>query len=172
MTDTNEAWEEEQMSNLGCESVSDLIAEVKRLQRKSEIVREIIDCLCTEEMDWQAIAEHFELCHSCGGIPTGSYVSNTPFIECESHNCDVAFELMCDDFIDETGNGNTFRCLVGMLYDEIVKHGDTEAYLAAEIDESILNSENPLISYLNTWGRESLNSAIVGYWEQDREMIE
>ncbi len=24
-------WEEEQMSNLGCESVSDLIAEVKRL---------------------------------------------------------------------------------------------------------------------------------------------
>jgi len=28
----NEAWEEEQMSNLGCESVSDLIAEVKRLQ--------------------------------------------------------------------------------------------------------------------------------------------
>ena len=28
----NEAWEEEQMSNLGCESVSDLIAEVKRLR--------------------------------------------------------------------------------------------------------------------------------------------
>lgn len=29
----NEAWEEEQMSNLGCESVSDLIAEVKRLRK-------------------------------------------------------------------------------------------------------------------------------------------
>jgi len=29
---TSEAWEEEQMSNLGCESVSDLIAEVKRLR--------------------------------------------------------------------------------------------------------------------------------------------
>tara|TARA_Y100000004_G_C8840604_1_gene380314 strand:+ start:447 stop:620 length:174 start_codon:yes stop_codon:yes gene_type:complete len=28
-----EAWEEEQMSNLGCESVSDLIAEVKRLRQ-------------------------------------------------------------------------------------------------------------------------------------------
>jgi transposase-like protein len=27
-----EAWEEEQMSNLGCESVSDLIAEVKRMR--------------------------------------------------------------------------------------------------------------------------------------------
>jgi len=31
MIDTDEAWEEEQMSNLGCESVGDLIAEVKRL---------------------------------------------------------------------------------------------------------------------------------------------
>ena len=30
----NEAWEEEQMSNLGCESVSDLIAEVKRLRKE------------------------------------------------------------------------------------------------------------------------------------------
>ena len=30
----NEAWEEEQMSNLGCESVSDLIAEVKRLREE------------------------------------------------------------------------------------------------------------------------------------------
>lgn len=28
---TNEAWEEEQMSNLGCESVADLIKKVKRL---------------------------------------------------------------------------------------------------------------------------------------------
>ena len=36
----NEAWEEEQMSNLGCESVSDLIAEVKRLREAiSDIAR-------------------------------------------------------------------------------------------------------------------------------------
>ena len=28
----DEAWEEEQMSNLGCESVSDLIHEIKRLK--------------------------------------------------------------------------------------------------------------------------------------------
>lgn len=33
MNYTNEAWEEEQMSNLGCESVADLIAEVKRLKK-------------------------------------------------------------------------------------------------------------------------------------------
>ena len=36
MNYTNEAWEEEQMSNLGCESVSDLIAEVKRLREQQE----------------------------------------------------------------------------------------------------------------------------------------
>ena len=36
MNYTNEAWEEEQMSNLGCESVSDLIAEVKRLREAIE----------------------------------------------------------------------------------------------------------------------------------------
>jgi len=34
MNYTDEAWEEEQMSNLGCESVSDLIAEVKRLREQ------------------------------------------------------------------------------------------------------------------------------------------
>jgi|TARA_B100000085_G_scaffold222906_1_gene208036 hypothetical protein len=40
MNYTNEAWEEEQMSNLGCESVSDLIAEVKRLR---EAIADIAD---------------------------------------------------------------------------------------------------------------------------------
>jgi hypothetical protein len=134
----------------------------------SELVREIIEFVKDECAGWEALADHFELCASCGGIPTGSYGSNTPFIECASDNCEVAFELMCDDFITEEGNGNSFRCLVGMLYDEIVEHGDTEAYLVSEEDESILNSENPLISHLNTWDRESLNSAIVEYWKQDR----
>ena len=138
----------------------------------SEIVREIIDCLCTEEMDWRAIAEHFELCHSCGGVPQGNVYGDMPFIECDPNDCDEAFERMCDDFVDETGNGNSFRCLVGWLHDLIVEHGDTEAYLAdldPEIDESILNSESPLIRYLNTWDRETLNSAIVGYWRDDRK---
>ena len=144
----------------------------KLINQLKDTVIEIIELLCKEEYDWEALADYYELCTSCGGIPSANYVSNTPFIDCESNNCDVAFELMCDDFIDEIGNGNTFRCLVGMLYDKIVEHGDTEAYLAPEEDESILNSENPLISHLNTWGRKSLNSAIVGYWKQDREVIE
>jgi len=34
MNYTSEAWEEEQMSNLGCESVADLIIEVKRLRER------------------------------------------------------------------------------------------------------------------------------------------
>ncbi len=39
MNYTNEAWEEEQMSNLGCESVGDLIAEVKRLREQLKHLR-------------------------------------------------------------------------------------------------------------------------------------
>ena len=35
-----EAWEEEQMSNLDCESVSDLIAKVKRLDEKLSLAHE------------------------------------------------------------------------------------------------------------------------------------
>jgi len=38
-----EAWEEEQMSNLGCESVSDLIAEVKRLRKASEFIQKVVE---------------------------------------------------------------------------------------------------------------------------------
>ena len=45
----NEAWEEEQMSNLGCESVSDLIAEVKRLR---EQYNEIKDALVGDSPNW------------------------------------------------------------------------------------------------------------------------
>lgn len=38
-----EAWEEEQMSNLGCESVSDLIAEVKRLRERLGVIEDFIN---------------------------------------------------------------------------------------------------------------------------------
>ena len=38
-----EAWEEEQMSNLGCESVSDLIAEIKRLREQLRLAKEWVD---------------------------------------------------------------------------------------------------------------------------------
>jgi predicted CopG family antitoxin len=41
MNYTDEAWEEEQMSNLGCESVSDLIAEVERLRKTLKQIQNI-----------------------------------------------------------------------------------------------------------------------------------
>ena len=43
MNYTDEAWEEEQMSNLGCESVSDLIEEVKRLRGIAKTCLEAIE---------------------------------------------------------------------------------------------------------------------------------
>jgi len=134
-----------------------------------EMIREIIELLRTEEnMEWSDVAEHYELCHSCGGVPQGNVYKDMPFKECDSNDCDRAFEQMCDDFEEETVNGNSFRCLVGWLYDLIVEHGDAEEYLAPECDEAILNSENPLLRFLNTWDRESLNSSIVSYWRDDR----
>ena len=39
----NEAWEEEQMSNLGCESVGDLIAELKRLRHDVISILQAVD---------------------------------------------------------------------------------------------------------------------------------
>ena len=62
-----EAWEEEQMSNLGCESVSDLIAEVKRL--RGLLVKGSED-YTTSYMDLRRIIEdaHCEL----------TWESNTP----------------------------------------------------------------------------------------------
>jgi len=143
----------------------------------SKIVREIIELIRNEEYDWEALAEHFELCASCGGIPTGSYGSNTPFIECASDNCEVAFELMCDDFIDETGNGNSTRNLMGQLYDCMKEHNDLEAFATTErewlkendISTKDMTEDDLIWSRLNSYDRSILNERIVDYWKQDRE---
>ena len=143
----------------------------------SEIVREIIDCLCTEEMDWSAIAEHFELCHSCGGVPQGNVYKDMPFIECDSDNCDRAFEQMCDDFVDETGNGNSTRYLMGELYDEMKDHDDLEAFAQSErrflegndISTKDMTQEDLIWQRLNGFERVMLNERIVGYWRDDRK---
>ena len=57
MTYSEEGLEEEQMSNLGCESVSDLIEEVKRLRKK---LRE-----CCEHMNYSHNM-HGDYCLDCG----------------------------------------------------------------------------------------------------------
>jgi len=143
----------------------------------SEIVRKIIELIRNEEYDWKSLAEHFELCASCGGIPTGSYRSDTPFIECESDNCDVAFEKMCDDFIDETGNGNSDRSLQLQLYDLMKDHKALGDFVKIEEDwlkengESIagMSQEDLIWSRLRSFDRQTLNESIVEYWRQERE---
>jgi|TARA_R100000084_G_C4653773_1_gene151508 phage shock protein A len=64
MIDTDEAWEEEQMSNLGCESVSDLIAEVKRLERELDTQYEYIEWLeefAPKAEDYNTVWDAYEL---------------------------------------------------------------------------------------------------------------
>lgn len=144
----------------------------------SETVRKIIQMVRVEgEVSWEALAEHFELCASCGGIPTGSYGSDTPFVECESYNCDVAFEKMCDDFIDETGNGNSTRNLRWQLHDLMEEHKDLgdfsneEANWLKDAGESIagMSQQDLIWSRLNSFDRLSLNTQIVEYWRKERE---
>ena len=144
----------------------------------SETVRKIIEMVREEgEVSWEALAEHFELCASCGGIPTGSCGSDTPFIECASDTCEVAFELMCDDFIDETGNGNSDRSLRWQLYDAMKEHNDLEAFATTEREwfkecgESIegLSQDDLIWSRLRSFDRRTLNESIVEYWRKERE---
>lgn len=100
----------------------------------SKLVRQIIELIRYEEYDWEALAEHFELCKSCGGIPTGSYGKDTPFIECASDTCDEAFEKMCDDFISEVGNGNSTRNLQSQLYDLMKQNGELHEFARIQAD--------------------------------------
>ena len=141
-------------------------------------VKEIIQLLCEEKMDWPAIADHYELCHSCGGVPQWNVYEDMPFIECDSNDCDVAFEQMCEDFVDETGNGNSSRSLMRMLYDDMKKHDNLEAFAQEErhflgendISTKDMTEEGLIWQRLNGFDRESLNYGIVYYWQLDREM--
>jgi len=145
--------------------------------KNKKIIRKIIELIRYEEYDWEALAEHFELCMSCGGIPTGSYGKDTPFIECASDTCDEAFEKMCDDFIDETGNGNSTRNLQSQLYDLMKDHkalGDfarQEADVLKEhgIDTKQMTTDELVWSRLEGFDREMLNEYIVEYWKEMRE---
>mgnify|MGYP003113049094 CR=1 FL=1 len=143
----------------------------------SKLVREIIELIRYEEYNWEALAEHFELCASCGGIPTGSYGKDTPFIECASDTCDEAFEKMCDDFIDETGNGNSDRNLQSQLYG-LMKDSKTLVGFARfeadnlkthGIDTKQMTTDELVWSRLEGFDRRMLNEYIVEYWKEMRE---
>jgi len=143
----------------------------------SKLVRQIIELIRYEEYDWKALAEHFELCASCGGIPTGSYGKDTPFIECASDTCDEAFEKMCDDFIDETGNGNSTRNLQSQLYllmkdhKALIDFASQEAHVLKEhgIDTIQMTTDELVWSRLEGFDRRMLNEYIVEYWKEMRE---
>jgi hypothetical protein len=140
-------------------------------------VKEIIELLCKEEMNWPAIADHYELCHSCGGVPQGNVYNDMPFIECDPDGCDEAFEQMCEDFVDETGNGNSTRSLMRMLYDKMKEHDNLEEFAQEErhflgeddISTKDMTEEDLIWQRLDGFDRESLNYGIVHYWQLDRE---
>lgn len=140
-----------------------------------EIVREIIDELI-EGRGWPSIADSYGLCHTCGGVPMGQGSSGY-FKECDSNDCDEAFEKMCDDFISEVGNGNSTRCLMRMLYDSMEKHGDLERFAnegrdfieANGFDTKDMTQEDIIWERLDSYwdNRRILNERIVEYWKQD-----
>ena len=160
------------------ERIVNLIDESDEGEFSTLIVRKIIEMVREEgEVSWYDIAEVFELCESCGGVSAGNYSSDTPFIECNSYNCDVAFKQMCDDFLSEVGNGNSTRNLMSQLYDLMKEHKALGDFAKAESDwlkesgESIagMSQEDLIWSSLNGYGRKRLNASIVAYWIQERE---
>jgi hypothetical protein len=65
MNYTDEAWEEEQMNNLGCESVADLIGELKQFRKENKLLRkknaELYDVLTTLDEMIRNRESHVEL---------------------------------------------------------------------------------------------------------------
>ncbi len=55
MNYTNEAWEEEQMSNLGCESTADLIKKVKQLDEQLSLAHDWVNShYLLDDMEFEA----------------------------------------------------------------------------------------------------------------------
>tara|TARA_R110002074_G_scaffold394500_1_gene581959 strand:- start:374 stop:829 length:456 start_codon:yes stop_codon:yes gene_type:complete len=145
----------------------------------SDILRELIEMIRTEEeITWGYVTDHYDLCHECGGMPAGNYVKGYGFKCCDPNDCDIAFEQMCEDFIDETGNGNSTRCLMDSLYCAMKDHDDLEWFAEQERDwlEGLGNNTKDMTQEDLIWhglngyvdDRRILNERIVEYWRQDR----
>jgi hypothetical protein len=141
------------------------------------------------EVSWTETAKHFERCEHCG------YDYNGP--QAESHfnwshqECPVAFIKNCEEFINETGNGNSTRSLIHSLFDEIKAHGDMESEardfhyvmvdfetegVPEDFDEYLKVSDKTMEEVVmdGLWGyagdgRDYINRRIVDYWIQDFE---
>ena len=61
MNYTKEAWEEEQMSNLDCESVSDLIEKVKRIDEMLSLAHEWVASNLGDDMELEAFLAYIDI---------------------------------------------------------------------------------------------------------------
>ena len=146
-------------------------------EKAIDTLREVIQFIKDECPSWEAISDMFELCHECGGIPTGSYGKDTPFIECASDNCDTAFEIMCEDFVSEVGNGNSTGNLQSQLYDLMKENSQLHEFARIEadnlkthgIDTKHMTTDELVWSRLQSFDREMLNEYIVEYWKEMRK---
>ena len=143
-----------------------------------------------QESNWLKFADDFEFCEHCGfdyKRGEGHYNSDT---------CPVAFKQMCDDFIDETGNGNSTRSLIWMLHDRLMSRGDervlswvsdyhryqllpfSEEEIELDFDKWLVEQKEAgetlsslLLSHLWTYeqNRQCLNEWLVELWTEDFE---
>jgi hypothetical protein len=61
MNYSQEAWEEEQMSELDCESVSDLIEKVKRLDEMLSLAHEWVASNLGDDMELEAFLAYIDI---------------------------------------------------------------------------------------------------------------
>ena len=61
MNYSQEAWEEEQMSELDCESVSDLIEKVKRLDEMLSLAHEWVASTLGDDMELEAFLAYIDI---------------------------------------------------------------------------------------------------------------
>ena len=106
------------------EKIKSLESRIERLELQLRHKRDdydyILEYIKEEgEVSWKQFAKDFERCEHCG----------YDYVDGEGHYhytdvCPEAFSKMCEDFIDETGNGNSTRSLIRMLHDAIKDKGE------------------------------------------------
>ena len=130
-----------------------------------------------QEAEWIEFAKDFELCEHCGFDYEGSVGGHHE----NTDRCPEAFREMCDDFIDETGNGNSTRSLIWMLHDDLMRHGDERVlawvddyhrYLCESRQEDEIDFDKWLAQQKEAG--ETLSSLLVAHlwtYEQNRECL-
>ena len=149
----------------------------------------VFDYIKDENEDfWKDMCKVFSLCPYCG---YDAEVENESHFNWSHQECPAAFIQNCEDWIDETGNGNSTRSIIRGLFDSIKSHGDMEAVARSyhemrtratnpywridieDFDEYLKESgdsiEDIVWDGLESDGRESANIRTVEYWITDYE---